>query len=181
LAVRDIVERGYEAFVINRRTISDDYETITQLPEMWADKGKAHRGWDCFVYRRDLFPAMILGDICIGAPRVGMALIANLIAVAESFFEFTDEHLTFHIGDDRSWRSSPFQPYIDHNTRELDEILVLLEAQYGRFPRHTPPGAYLWKRRTFGTLYESWSRRAYLPASWSKRVHRLFGKLSGNS
>ena len=180
LAVQQFIARGFDAFVINRRTITKVYREVAQLSEIGSEKGQAHRGWDCFVFRRGYFPQFILGDICIGAPRAGLALLANLIAAADHFSEFTEEHLTFHLGDDRVHTDSLFQAYADHNSRQLDRVLVQLEQRYGRFLRNTPVGAYLFKRRVFGRYYESWSRHVYMPASWSQGLNRLLGKLPGS-
>jgi hypothetical protein len=179
LTVQEFVEQGFDAFVINRRTIPNTYTAVTQLPQMWAEAGESHRGWDCFVFRRDFYPKFVLGDICIGAPRVGLALLANLTATTNRFREFKEEQLTFHLGDDRSLKNSPFRAYADHNTRELDIILARLKEIYGSFPLNTPPGAYLFKRRNFGWLYETWVKRVYLPVGWSRRLNHLFGKLPG--
>jgi hypothetical protein len=179
LAVQKVIDQGFDAFVINRRTIANTYTAVTQLPQMWAEAGASHRGWDCFVFRSEFYSQFTLGDVCIGAPRVGLALLANLMACANHFKEFKEEHLTFHLGDDRLWRDSRFQAYADHNSRELDILLAGLEERNGRFAHNSAPGAYLFKRRTFGRFYESWAQRAYLPAGWTRRVNRLIGKLLG--
>ena len=180
LAVQEFINNGLEALVINRRTIPARYTAVAELPQIWAERGEAHRGWDCFVFRRDYFPQFILGDVCIGAPRVGLALLANLIAAAGRFQEFKEEQLTFHLGDDRLHKDAAYQAYAAHNTREVDRVLAQLEARDGRFPRQTPPGAYLFKRRAFGRLYDDWVRRVYLPARWSARLNRLLGKMPGS-
>jgi hypothetical protein len=179
LAVLEFINQGYDAFVINRRTISNRYRSIDDLPQMWAESGEAHRGWDCFIFHREYYPSFELGNVCIGASRVGLALLANLEAVADHFHEFKDEYLTFHLGDDRSWRDASFQAYTDHNSSELDNVLERLEERYGHFPRSTTPGAYLFKRRNFGWLYETWSNRIYIPVGWSRRLNNLFGRMSG--
>jgi hypothetical protein len=179
LTVREFIEHGFDGFVINRRTISNSYSRPEDLPLIWAERGDAHRGWDCFVFRREFYQQFILGDICIGAPRIGLALLSNLIAATHRFYEFKEEYLTFHLGDDRSLKDSTFRAYADHNTRELDILLKRLEDRNGRFPLNTPAGAYLFKRRTFGPLYETWTKRVYLPAKWSQSLNRLLGKLPG--
>lgn len=177
LAVANYIDQGYDTFVINRRTISNRFQTVDQLPQMWAEAGEAHRGWDCFVFPRVLFPHFKLGNICVGMPRVGLALLANLVAYGRSFKEFKDAHLTFHIGDDRRGKISAFADYHEHNTRELMTIIAELEKERGSFGRETIPGAFLWRKRGFGRFYEAWVRYSYLPASWSQRINRIFGKL----
>jgi hypothetical protein len=108
---------------------------------------------------------------------VGLALLANLVAISSNFCEFKDEYLTFHLGDDRSLKGSPFQDYADHNTRQLDYLLAQLEERYGPFPRNTAPGAYLFKRRYLRRFYDSWVQRVYMPATWSQRLNQLMGKM----
>lgn len=179
LAVQEFIDQGFDAFVINRRTIPSRYTTIDQLPQMWAEVGEAHRGWDCFIFPRDMVPKFRLGSVCVGATRVGLALLSNLVAHGRSFMEFKDDHLTFHIGDERRWKDPAFADYDAHNTRELMGVLSTLEMETGPFGRYTIPGSFLWRIHTFGWLYESWTRRAYLPVRWSQRLDRLISKLPG--
>ena len=171
--VQTFTDHGYDAFVINRRTISDQYQGPNEIPLMLAEEGRAHRGWDCFVFRRDYFPQIDLGRVCIGAPRAGLALLANLEAIAGKFREFEAEHLTFHLGDELGWRNPEFADYADFNTAELMKILARLQEVHGLLPRSTIAGSFLWRRRTFGPLYDLWTRRAYLPASLSRYLNRL--------
>lgn len=172
-AVDQFIRTGYDAFVINRRTIDDRYVSLEQIPLMYADVGRPHRGWDCFVFRRDAYPDYTLGRICVGAPHVGLAFIANLVAHASAFREFRSQHLTFHIGDDRSWRGGSFTDYAEHNTNEALKVLADLEAKKGPFDRSSPPGAFLFKRRTFGPLYKLWMRYAGLPLGLRRCIERL--------
>ncbi len=173
LAVQQTINQGFDAFVINRRTISNRYSTVEQLPQMWAESGAAHRGWDCFVFPRLLFPQFELGNICVGMPRVGLALVANLVAFGRSFFEFKDAHLTFHIGDDRRHNNPAYADYGDHNTRELMKNISILEMETGSFGRKTIPGSFLWRMRTFGPLYEFWARNIYVPPRLSRLLNSL--------
>ncbi|HNS42093.1 MAG TPA: hypothetical protein PKN22_04985, partial [Taishania sp.] len=45
------IEQGHDAIVINRRRISDKRRTLQDLPLMYADMGKSHPGFDCFVIK----------------------------------------------------------------------------------------------------------------------------------
>ena len=173
LSVSEIIEQGNDAFVINRRTISNRYTSVDELPQMWAEEGKPHRGWDCFVFARSLIPKFKLGTVCVGMPRVGLALLANLVAYGRRFAEFKESHLTFHIGDDRRGKVSELADYHEHNTCELMRILAALEQENGPFGRRTIPGSFLWRKRTFGPLYEFWSRNVYLPPKLSLFINRL--------
>ncbi len=64
--VAKIIEQGYDAFVINRRTIPDKYKDISEIPLMYAEKGKPHPGQDCFVFKRSLYPKFYLETHAIG-------------------------------------------------------------------------------------------------------------------
>ncbi len=172
-AVAHLWRSGHEAFVINRRTIPADFTRPSQLPLMWAEIGKPHRGWDCFVFPRALLPNFELGSVCIGATRVGLALLSNLVAYGRAFKEVKDAHLTFHIGDERQWLNPAFVDYDKHNTQELLQILTTLEAQQGEFERESIPGSYLWRTRTFGAFYDFWARHVYLPPRLSNMLNRL--------
>ena len=173
LSVQEIIDQGFDAFVINRRTISNKHTHPEELPLMWDEAGEPHRGWDCFVFQRDLYPQFVLGDVCVGATRVGLALLANLLAYGRCFFEFRDAQLTFHIGDERRWNNPAFADYDAHNTHELMEILSYLEEETGPFGRETIPGSFLWRKRNFDSFYELWSGNVYLPFRLSRLLNRL--------
>lgn len=122
-ALAEIIERGYDAFMVNRRTIPDLYSKTSELPLMFKEKGNRHPGLDCFVFRRELFPSFYLGTSCIGAVHIGLIVALNCTAHAKQFRIFQDLHLTFHIGDGRVWKKTP--NYSLHNR----EILVQLYTQ----------------------------------------------------
>jgi len=127
VALNDIIEKGYDAFTVNRRTISKEYK-IEQRASMYAEIGEPHPGHDCFVFKRGLYPNFNLGLACVGANWVGRVLIANLICHSEQFEIFKDMHLTFHIGNDQSWRVSEYSDYDKHNESQLHKILLDYEA-----------------------------------------------------
>ncbi|MBN1224480.1 MAG: hypothetical protein JXB23_14625, partial [Candidatus Aminicenantes bacterium] len=102
-AVDRIVADGYDAFVINRRTISDRYKSVNDLPLMYAEAGESHKGWDCFVFSRSLYPGFDTGNACIGAGWIGRVLITNMACLARNFRIFDDLHLTFHRGNEKIW------------------------------------------------------------------------------
>jgi hypothetical protein len=131
LVVKEFIEEGYDAFVINRRTISKQHQSIGDIPFMYSELGESHPGWDCFVFRRDAYPAFVLGDICVGANLIGTVLLFNLLCTAENFMEFKDEHLTFHIGDDMKWKSGGYSDYAAHNIRQTEKVLAELKTKYG--------------------------------------------------
>jgi hypothetical protein len=131
--VSKIIDHGYDAFVINRRTISDRYSSIDEIPLMYAQIGESHVGYDCFVFKREFYPLFKLGSVCIGTAWVGRTLLANLVACADKFKEFNNEHLTFHIGDSMPWRRNEFCDYFQENRKEYLNIFHQLEAEHGGF------------------------------------------------
>lgn len=93
-----IAASGHDAFIINRRRIIDAFEGVHELDEMYALKGKPHPGFDCFVFKRELYPKFSLDTICVGVPFIGIGLAQNLFCFAEIPKVFTGEVLTFHMG-----------------------------------------------------------------------------------
>jgi len=126
------IEKGYDAFVINRRTISQDYTSIEQYEAMCAEEGSSHPGFDCFIFKKELLDRFELGDAGLGANWIGRVIITNLIVHAEKFEIFKEEFKTFHIGDDRSWRNPDFADYDEFNRQELIKILLEFRKQYNR-------------------------------------------------
>ncbi|MBW2661425.1 MAG: hypothetical protein JRD93_05425 [Deltaproteobacteria bacterium] len=124
VAVNKIIETGYDAFVINRRTISQEYTNVDQLYLMFSQAGEKHPGYDCFVFKRDFYPGFNTGAACVGANWIGRVLITNLICHSTKFDVFEDLHLTFHIGDDRNWKVQIYKDYDKHNENELHNILL---------------------------------------------------------
>lgn len=116
----------YDALVINRRTIGKAEDPERPLVEFYAQSGKAHPGFDCFVFRKDRYSEFSLGEACVGANWIGRVLICNLMAFSENLFLEKDAHLTFHLGDDRSWKTADNIDFDEHNERELASLMVML-------------------------------------------------------
>ena len=135
-----IIDQGYDAFIINRRTIPAHYGKVEEIPLMYAELGEKHPGWDCFVFKRILYPNFELGTVCIGTNWIGRSMIANLSSAAKRFEIFTDLRLTFHIGDERPWKSNQLDDYARHNRDECEGILLHFEKKYGAFDRKKFPG-----------------------------------------
>lgn len=123
LAVNSIVEQGIDSFIINRRSITEEYQEIEQIPLMYAQVGEKHPGRDCFVFKRQFYPHYKLGNVCLGAGRVGAVLALNLIYNSLFFEEFRNLHLTFHLGEQRVWREDKFQDFNAHNRSEWETLL----------------------------------------------------------
>lgn len=124
------INEGFDAFVINRRTVSCTYNEPDDLTSLYSQSGSSHPGYDCFVFRTDYIPHFVLGNICIGANHIGKVLIANMIALAKNFRLFDDQHLTFHIGDDQVWKKKSNNEFEAHNARETVSILKHLLEEH---------------------------------------------------
>ena len=135
LSVVALIERGYDAFVINRRTVSRAFTAVSELPLMYASCGEPHPGHDCFVWRREAYPGYRLENICVGTLGVGKALLLNQLCTAQRWEEFRDLHLTFHLGADRSWLSADQEDYRRFNLHELSRIVDAYRRE-GRLPDH---------------------------------------------
>jgi len=168
--VATYINRGFDAFTINRRTITSEFKTVSEIPMMYADLGEPHRGWDCFIFKREAVQGYQLGSVCVGAPLVGLALISNLIANSKKFLEIKDKHLTFHLGNDRSWNNSPYAEYADHNKRETLDLLKNIEAKNNKFSRQSPPGRFLFvnSNPVFKRIFDLMNR-IYIPAKYTRK------------
>jgi hypothetical protein len=146
------IGQGYDAFIINRRTIPGEYSHVGELPLMYCELGEKHPGWDCFIFKRDLYTRFNLGTTCIGTDWIGRNMLTNLICLAKKFKVFTDLHLTFHIGDDLTWKSDQFDDYVKHNMQEAKNILTTFEQTHGPLKRNEKPGAFISKLEKFGII-----------------------------
>lgn len=130
LAVNALLDQGYDAFTINRRTLKKDWSGgVSDLPMMRSQIGEAHPGRDCFVFSREAGCKYDLGSACIGAQYVGKVLSANMLCQASNYADFEDLHLTFHLGADRSWLAPVLGDYGEHNRRELAGVLDRLRMK----------------------------------------------------
>jgi hypothetical protein len=123
-SVARFINLGYDAFIINKRIISNYYRRVDQIPDMWSEMGTDHNGYDCFVFRRDLYPKFYMGDNCMGIPWSETSLAANMIAFSKNCRVFKQVHLTFHIGDSRTW--IPQEDYRRFNTEAFCNVLTYL-------------------------------------------------------
>ena len=123
-SVQRILNLGFESLIVNRRTIAKFSLDPQLLPLMYADYGQSHNGFDCFIFPRRLFDRFVRSNVCVGAPDVMRALIFNLVALSESVLILRDAHLTFHLGDDKTWDSPALMDYFEHNRRCSQEVLA---------------------------------------------------------
>lgn len=118
---------GWDIFCINKRIIPEGYNEIEQIPLMYSEIGTSHRGMDCFVYPRAVWPRFDLGDICLGIPWSETTFVINAVAYG-NFRVFQNPHLSFHVGDPRVWKG--FKEERVHNTNEFGRVLTLLISRY---------------------------------------------------
>lgn len=100
LEIERKINSGLDAFMINRRRLPTHFQSLEELPQMYAHPGKPHPGFDCFVFHRDLYPHFRLGLVCIGIPFVEITLSQNLFCFARRFQLFDRDFLTFHLGEE---------------------------------------------------------------------------------
>lgn len=141
--VLSFIRSGHDAIVINRRRIPDTYFDRT-LEEMYAEPGRSHPGFDCFVFRKELLRRFVTGNICIGIPFVEVTFIHNLFSFAENPLFVPDKHLTFHIGTEVMPARNP--ELYRHNRNEFfREIYPRLKPHF-RLEKFPYAGLPLYKR-----------------------------------
>jgi hypothetical protein len=120
--VNEFIDAGHDAFIINRRRISEKYKRVDQLAEIYKEKGKKHPGFDCFVFHRDLYPKLELKGICIGVPFIEITFAQNLFALSKNFKLFDQEQLTFHIGMEIFKKRAP-KEYFRYNQKQFWSVV----------------------------------------------------------
>jgi hypothetical protein len=143
--VSSYVEKGYDAIVINRRRISSGYLQEKNINLMYAEAGKTHAGYDCFIFSRELLGQFIFKDIFIGTPPSGSDLFYNLFTFAKNPVLFAEKHLTFHAGMDlyKEWGDADVNAFNQkHFLGLLKELRPFIDiskfpgAQEGFLKRH---------------------------------------------
>lgn len=99
-SVFEYIKLNHDAIIINRRRIANNYNSAEQLPLMFAELGRSHPGFDCFIFKQGLLNKLILDDICVGIPFIEVSLLHNLLAFSDNPLVLFDKHLTFHLGMD---------------------------------------------------------------------------------
>lgn len=125
--VNELINEGYDAFIINRRRLEARYTEPSQLSDIYMDQGKSHPGFDCFVFHRSLFPKLKLDGICIGVPFIEIAFSQNLFALAKRFTLIESERLTFHIGMEIFRKRAP-KEYVRYNQTQFWNLVPHLFA-----------------------------------------------------
>jgi hypothetical protein len=122
LLVRTLIEDGNDSFCINKRVLPEELKDMP-LSVIWSYIGGAHAGHDCFVFRRELYPSLKIGNIIMGTPWSEATLITSLVAYAKNFKVFKNALATFHLGDRRIWIGHDYNDYRIKNTNEFAKIL----------------------------------------------------------
>ena len=135
-SVVKFLEDGYDGIIINRRTISDEYKEVADLPLMFAQIGENHPGYDCFILSKSVATQMTLENVVVGAIKIGLALYLNMRVFCSHFQEIGDQHLTFHLGNDQVWKNDKFQDYRDHNSKELKKVIKSLKLKDNNVERY---------------------------------------------
>lgn len=97
-AVAAYLQQGHDALIINRRRIPPKYNSPAQLPQIWAETGSPHPGFDCFVFHRSLYAQFVLGEVIVGTPFIEATLAHNVFAFSQNYLLLDNHHLTAHLG-----------------------------------------------------------------------------------
>lgn len=139
------IQQGHDALIINRRRIAPQYNSPEQLPQIWAEMGNPHPGFDCFVIHRSLLQKFILGNIIVGTPFIEATLAYNVFAFSQNYLLLHHHHLTAHLGMEVMPKRN--KELYWHNRNEFfNTILPVLKpylsaqklpyGQYGWFGKH---------------------------------------------
>lgn len=138
--VVELIEEGYDAICVNRRRVNKKYLQSESISQIYADQGKSHPGFDCFVIKKELLNQFVLGDICIGVPFLGVTLLHNIASFAQKPTYLTGKHLTFHLG--MNVLGFDKSEYYKHNRTEFfKKIKPALAGNYqlAKFPYSSLP------------------------------------------
>lgn len=165
-AVNALIEQGFDAFTINRRTISNRFTSPAELPLIYAEVGEKHPGFDCFVFRREALARYKLAHVCLGVQWIDHTLLMNIVCYARRFCVFRHLHLTFHIGDSQTWLKEKYADYYAYNREQARSVLHALEAEFGPLEN-----VEAFSRYKLGMVHAKQLLLADAPAD--KQFHRL--------
>ncbi|MDB4575705.1 hypothetical protein N9112_01970 [bacterium] len=147
-SIAELIKREkFDAIIVNRRTISYEYTDEKELSLMYMQAGKPHKGYDCFVFSREIYEKLDLGNIAIGVSFIGLVFMLNLYKLANNFCFLDEAHLTFHLGDDQAGKNPKYSDYLTHNENEAYACISRIEEKYGKFDSSTPSWSYKAIRR----------------------------------
>lgn len=154
LEVARRIRSGLDAFIINRRRVPGHYRAVTDLPEIVAQRGKPHPGFDCFVFHRSLYPRFELGHVCIGIPIIETLFAQNLFCFATRFQLFDRDFLTFHVGMEIFKPRDP--EYVEFNRGQLWDAV-------GRMMPQLDSRKFPWGDRWIGYRLIRWGLHPAIP------------------
>lgn len=123
LFITKMIQNGVDAIAINRNDIPDHYKSIDELPEIYGEIGKPHKGIDCFVFSAEHARKYDFQQSIIGSGPVGLCFIANMITYSNNFKWIENRDLTFHIGENIAWKKPQLSDYLGFNLLELSKIV----------------------------------------------------------
>jgi hypothetical protein len=123
LFITKLIQNGVDAIAINRNDIPDHYKSIDELPEIYSEIGKPHKGIDCFVFSAKYARKYDFQKSIVGSGPVGLCFIANMITYSNNFKWLENKDLTFHIGDNMAWKKPKLGDYVKFNFLELTKIV----------------------------------------------------------
>ena len=170
--VRQWVEDGHDAVSVTRRTIPQKYTSADQLEQMYAEKGEAHPGDDCFIVRRDCAQRFDVKPVFLGSAWFDKVLLLNCAARAHNFLKVRDQNVTFHIGDDRAWFNPKTLTVAMWNKREVTLLIDELEREFGSLFKDCRIWPYVC------TIYEQMGFQTSILYRLSRRYHRIAQRLS---
>lgn len=118
-----LITRGYSCFVINRKTI--DKELLNRpLTEAYIADGDLHIGHDCFVLPAKLLKKFHIKEHILGIGFVFRPFLLNCILHSDNFHEFENVYMTFHYGDDMTWKNEKYADYLEHNKQMMIDVFT---------------------------------------------------------
>ena len=125
-AVRAYLNMGFDAVIINRRTVGN-FDEYGSNPELAASNvGTKHLGFDCFVFPAKWVASFLKTESCVGVGSAMRPLIYNLVVHADRLLIGRAMHLTYHYGDDMPWATAAFNEYLSHNDAQVRYALETL-------------------------------------------------------
>lgn len=109
-----------DSFTIHRR--DNIPKSLKSLDEIYKHPGEYHKGHDCFIIKRELLSRINLGDMFVGFPPWGQALVNRLKFLDPTFRMLKFTHLTFHIGKDELWRQEETHPLWKKNINLFEDL-----------------------------------------------------------
>lgn len=131
----DLVGKGWDAFSVNRRTLDVGTDQRDYSALHFAEAGKDHGGFDCFVFPAAMLPRFTRSDCCCGVGYVMRSLMFNLVAQSPRYLMVTGAHLSFHLGDDRKWQVRAYDEYLDFNLAQARSVIAAVADDARKFAR----------------------------------------------